>query len=63
MNPLLVCALPVLAAMALNAAGWHPRGSAALWRALAKPKPWLWLLLGYALLRNRRGPPSAGRAP
>jgi hypothetical protein len=63
MNPLLVCALPVLSAMALNAAGWHPRGSAALWRALAKPKPWLWLLLGYALLRNLPWPPFAWLAP
>jgi hypothetical protein len=63
MNPLLVCALPVLAAMALNAAGWRPRGSEAIWRALAKPKPWLWLLLGYALLRNLPWPPFAWLAP
>lgn len=63
MNPLLVCLLPVLAAMALNAAGWSPRGSEALWRALSKPKPWLWLLLGYALLRNLPWPPFAWLAP
>jgi hypothetical protein len=63
MNPLLVPALPVLAAMALNAAGWMPRGSEPLWRALAKPKPWLWLLLGYAVLRNLPWMPFAWLAP
>lgn len=63
MNPLLVAALPVLAAMALNAAGWAPRGSAGLWRALARPRPWLWLLLGYAVLRNLPWMPFAWLAP
>ena len=63
MNPLLVLASPLLAAMALNAAGWHPRGSEALWRALARPKPWLWLLLGYGVLRNLPWPPFAWLAP
>ena len=63
MNPLLVLAAPVLAAMALNAAGWAPRGSAPLWRALARPKPWLWLLLGYALARNLPWLPFAWLAP
>jgi hypothetical protein len=63
MNPLLVLALPVLAAMALNAAGWMPRGSEPLWRLLAKPKPWLWLLVGYAVLRNLPWMPFAWLAP
>lgn len=63
MNPLLVVALPVLAAMALNAAGWRPGGSEAVWRALSKPKLWLWLLLGYAVLRNLPWPPFAWLAP
>jgi len=63
MNPLLVLALPVLAAMALNAAGWMPRGSEPLWRLLARPKPWLWLLSGYMLLRNLPWVPFAWLAP
>jgi hypothetical protein len=63
MNPLLVLALPVLAAMALNAAGWMPRGSEPLWRLLARPKPWLWLLVGYAVLRNLPWMPFAWLAP
>ena len=52
MNPLLVMALPALALMALNAAGWRPRGSERLWQRLGEPKLWLWTLLGYAVLRN-----------
>ncbi len=63
MNPLLVLALPVLAAMALNAAGWKPPRSEPLWRALARPTPWLWLLPGYMLLRNLPWAPFAWLAP
>lgn len=63
MNPLLVVAIPVLALMAINAAGWMPRGSARLWRQLARPLPWLWVLLGYALLRNLPWLPFAWLAP
>lgn len=63
MNPLLVLALPVLAAMALNAAGWMPQGSEPIWRLLARPKPWLWLLPGYMLLRNLPWAPFAWLAP
>ncbi len=63
MNPLLVASLPLLAVMALNAAGWRPAWLAPLTRQLAKPLPWLWLLLGYALLRNLPWWPFAWLAP
>jgi hypothetical protein len=51
-NPLLVVALPLLAIMALNAAGLRMRVLAPLLKTLADPRLWLWLLLGYAVLRN-----------
>jgi hypothetical protein len=63
MNPLLVVALPVLAAMALNAAGWQPAGAQRLWRALGRPLPWLVVLLGYAVLRNLPWAPFGWLAP
>lgn len=63
MNPLLVVSLPVLAAMALNAAGWQPAGTQRLWRALGRPRPWLLLLVGYAVLRNLPWAPFAWLAP
>lgn len=63
MNPLLVLLLPVLALMALNAAGWHPPRSQWLWRGLRKPQLWLWMLPGYWLLRNLPWPPFALLAP
>lgn len=52
MNPLMVLLLPVMALMALNAAGWRPPALRRLWSALAAPKPWLVLLLGYWIARN-----------
>jgi hypothetical protein len=60
---LLVVALPVLAAMALNAAGWQPAGAQRLWRALGRPLPWLVVLLGYAVLRNLPWAPFGWLAP
>ncbi|WP_045726693.1 DUF2752 domain-containing protein [Xanthomonas sp. GPE 39] len=51
-NPLLVVALPLVALMALNAAGLRLRPLAPLMKILADPRGWLWVLLGYALLRN-----------
>jgi hypothetical protein len=63
MNPLLVIALPLLAAMALNAAGWRPAGMQWLWRVLGRPLPWLVVLLGYAVLRNLPWAPFAWLAP
>jgi hypothetical protein len=63
MNPLLVIALPLLAAMALNAAGWRPAGTQRLWRALGQPLPWLVVLLGFAVLRNLPWAPFAWLAP
>jgi len=65
MNPLLVIAAPVLVLMALRAGGLLPTW--APWeRVLAvarRPRPWLWLLLGYAVLRNLPWPPFAWLAP
>jgi hypothetical protein len=63
MNPLLVVALPLLAAMALNAAGWQPAGMQRLWRALGRPLPWLAVLVGYTVLRNLPWSPFAWLAP
>ena len=63
MNPLLVLALPALALMALNAAGWKPRGSDRIWQWLGKPKLWLWTLLGYAVVRNFPWWPFSWLAP
>lgn len=63
MNPLLVPALPVLAAMAANAAGWYPRGAAPLFRALGNPRGWLVVLCGYWILRNLPWMPFGWLAP
>jgi len=52
MNPLLVVSLPLLGLMSLNAAGWRPAWTTPLMRQLARPTLWLWLLLGYGVLRN-----------
>ncbi|MCW1777222.1 hypothetical protein NB693_23075 [Pantoea ananatis] len=45
-------ALPLLTIMALNTAGLSLRPLAPLLKILADPRLWLWVLLGYALLRN-----------
>lgn len=63
MNPLLVIALPVLATMTLNAAGWAPGHGERLWRRIGNPKPWLVVLLTYWLLRNLPWWPFAWLAP
>jgi len=63
MNPLLVVALPMLALMALNAAGWKPQGSERLWRGIGNPKAWLFVLLAYWLLRNLPWWPFSWLAP
>jgi hypothetical protein len=63
MNPLLLATLPLLAAMALNAAGWAPRGTTTLFRALGSPRAWLAVLCGYWLLRNLPWAPFAWLAP
>ena len=52
MNPLLVVSLPLLGLMSINAAGWRPTWAIPLMRPLARPALWLWLLLGYGVLRN-----------
>ncbi|AWV08497.1 hypothetical protein C9I47_2826 [Lysobacter maris] len=63
MNPLMVLALPALALMALNAAGWRPRPLQRLWPVLAAPKLWLILLLGYWIARNLPWWPFTWLAP
>lgn len=63
MNPLLVISLPLLGLMALNAAGWRPVWLTPLMRPLAKPRLWLWVLPGYAVLRNLPWSPFTALAP
>ena len=63
MNPLLVIASPLLAWMALNAAGANPPGHCLLMPWSANPKFWLVVLLGYGVLRNLPWMPFAWLAP
>lgn len=63
MNPVLVASLPLLGLMSLNAAGWRPSWLAPLMRRLARPTPWLWLLVGYTVLRNLPWWPFSWLAP
>lgn len=63
MNPLLVIASPMLAWMALNAAGANPPGHRLLVPWLANPKLWLAVLLGYGVLHNLPWMPFAWLAP
>jgi hypothetical protein len=63
MNPLLVLALPLLALMALNAAGWSPRTGVRLLHALGNARAWLVVLVGYWVLRNLPWMPFAWLAP
>lgn len=63
MNPLLVISLPLLALMLLNGAGVRLRRLDPLMRALARPGLWLWVLVGYAVLRNLPWAPFSALAP
>ncbi|MGE6331687.1 DUF2752 domain-containing protein [Stenotrophomonas sp. NPDC077659] len=63
MNPLLVISQPFLLLMLLNIAGIRPRVLDPLMRVLANPTFWLWLLPGYALLRNLPWAPFTALAP
>lgn len=64
MNPLLVLSLPLLALMAINAAGvWTPPGHSRAWHVVSHPKFWLWLLLGYTVARNLPWWPLSWLAP
>ncbi len=63
MNPLLVLALPVLLLMLLWSAGLRPRVLDSLIAWIAQPRLWLWLLLGFGLLRNLPFPPFVWLAP
>lgn len=65
MNPLLVVALPVLLLMALRAGEllptWAPFEQ--VLGVARRPRLWLWLLLGYGVLRNLPWLPFAWLAP
>ena len=63
MNPLLVVSMPLLAWMALSAAGMNMPGRRLLMPWAANPKLWLVVLLGYAVLRNLPWMPFAWLAP
>lgn len=63
MNPLLVLALPVLLMMLLWSAGLRPGFLDPLMARLGQPRLWLWLLLGFGLLRNLPLAPFVWLAP
>ncbi len=63
MNPLLVVAIPLLAWMALNAAGANLPGRRLLQPWAGNPRAWLAVLLGYWILRNLPWMPFAWLAP
>lgn len=63
MNPLLVVVLPLLAWMALSAAGLALPGRRTLMPIAANPRIWLVVLLGYWVLRNLPWLPFAWLAP
>lgn len=63
MNPLLMLALPVLVSMLLWNAGPRPSVLAPLMLRLGNARAWLWVLVGFAVLRNLPFPPFVGWAP
>lgn len=63
MNPLLVVSLPVLALMALNAAGVHMPAVGPLIRVLGSARLWLATLVAYGIARNLPWAPFAWLAP
>ena len=63
MNPLLVLSLLPLAVLVLHGAGLLPQRLLPLRNALAAPKLWLVLLLGFAFLRNLPWAPFTLLAP
>ncbi len=63
MNPLLVVVLPLLAWMALSAAGISLPGRRLLLPFAGNPRIWLVALLGYWVLRNLPWMPFAWLAP
>ncbi|MEO5628158.1 MAG: DUF2752 domain-containing protein, partial [Thermomonas sp.] len=63
MNPLLVIAMPLLAWMALNAAGATMPGRRLLLPWAGKPRFWLVVLVVYWILRNLPWMPFAWLAP
>ena len=63
MNPLLVLSLLPLAVLILHGAGLLPRRLLPLRNALAAPRLWLVLLLGFAVLRNLPWMPFTLLAP
>ena len=63
MNPLLVISLPILALMLLHHAELLPRRGQWLSHQLASARGWLWVLLGYGILRNLPWWPFSWLAP
>lgn len=63
MNPLLVVALPLLAWMALDAAGLRLPAATRLRAIAGNPRLWLYTLCGYWLARNLPWPPFNWLAP
>ncbi len=63
MNPLLVLALPALTLMLVWAAGLRPSALAPVMRVLGNARGWLWLLLGFGVLRNLPISPFSALAP
>lgn len=63
MNPMLVLALPALAIMLAWNAGLRPPMAAPLLQRLGSARLWLWLLLGFTLLRNLPFAPFVWLAP
>jgi len=63
LNPLLVIALPFVLLMTLHIAGWRPRALDPLMRILGNPKVWLFVLIGFGVLRNLPFAPFSALAP
>ena len=63
MNPLLVISLPLLAWMALDAAGLRLPGATRMRTVIGNPKLWLVALCSYWLARNLPWPPFNWLAP
>lgn len=63
MNPLLVLALPALTLMLVWSAGLRPPALAPVMRVLGNARGWLWVLLGFGVLRNLPLTPFSALAP
>ena len=63
MNPLLVLALPVLAWLWADLAGWRPPALEATAARVRDARPWAVVVLAYCVLRNLPWAPFAWLAP